>query len=448
MEAGSTLVVLRGICSRGKPVATSGVEKSRKGAFLAERNLKTISADGDHPISEMSGQENLKSFAAVFSDCSGDFFGGATAGGSFGQAECVLALNAVNLDEDFKFQVDGVVPSGISCARSYVGEPSPDGGGRLQHVPQVEDEGEDSQMTLESFCKQDMVAEVDSGHDKVLVTSTSGELLLAHLRLGHRNFKDCALAMGVKPLVRPPFCRACVEAKATRYPSSLVSTSPWEPVPRPGYMLFLDPVGPFRTQTLQGDRYALLTIDDYSRVLFFTGLRRVADWFDRFVALVRQLEADKGTDRLVAQLVTDSYPAFVNSERLALFLSQKGIRALHSPPYTLKFNLVERAVRTVQGSLDSGGGQLKGLNAGGGQARGLNSGGGRRQLTGTAAAPGTAVQTRREGQEVESGLRRSARTWQPSRDFLVAQQNKFSAGFAARRCRSRWSSRASGGFGP
>ena len=189
MEAGSTLVVLRGICSRGKPVATSGVEKSRKGAFLAERNLKTISADGDHPISEMSGQENLKSFAAVFSDCSGDFFGGATAGGSFGQAECVLALNAVNLDEDFKFQVDGVVPSGISCARSYVGEPSPDGGGRLQHVPQVEDEGEDSQMTLESFCKQDMVAEVDSGHDKVLVTSTSGELLLAHLRLGHRNFK-------------------------------------------------------------------------------------------------------------------------------------------------------------------------------------------------------------------------------------------------------------------
>ena len=121
----------------------------------------------------MSGQENLKSFAAVFSDCSGDFFGGATAGGSFGQAECVLALNAVNLDEDFKFQVDGVVPSGISCARSYVGEPSPDGGGRLQHVPQVEDEGEDSQMTLESFCKQDIVAAVDSGHDKVLVTSTS-----------------------------------------------------------------------------------------------------------------------------------------------------------------------------------------------------------------------------------------------------------------------------------
>ena len=79
-------------------------------------------------------------------------------------------------------------------------------------------------------------------------------------------------------------------------------------------------------------------------MLFFTG--RVADWFDRFVALVRQLEADKGTDRLVAQLVTDSYPAFVNSERLALFLSQKVIRALHSP-YTLKFNLVDG---TVQGS--------------------------------------------------------------------------------------------------
>ena len=45
MEAGSTLVVLRGICSPGKPVATSGVEKSGKGAILAEADPKTILTD-------------------------------------------------------------------------------------------------------------------------------------------------------------------------------------------------------------------------------------------------------------------------------------------------------------------------------------------------------------------------------------------------------------------
>ena len=62
--------------------------------------------------------------------------------------------------------------------------------------------------------------------------------------------------------------------------------------------------------------------------------------------------------------------------------------------------------------------------------RGLNSGGGRRQVTGAKVVPRhDDVPARREKGDAESALRRSARTWQPSREFLVAQQNKFSAGF-------------------
>jgi hypothetical protein len=64
--------------------------------------------------------------------------------------------------------------------------------------------------------------------------------------------------------------------------------------------------------------------------------------------------------------------------------------------------------------------------------RGLNSGGGRRQVTGAKVVPRhDDVPARREKGDAESALRRSARTWQPSREFLVAQQNKFSAGFVA-----------------
>ena len=114
--------------------------------------------------------------------------------------------------------------------------------------------------------------------------------------------------------------------------------------------MFLDPVGPFRVKTHQGDRFALFVLDDFSRVVFCTGLPRVADWFSAFSALITSMEADKGTGCLVSQLVTDSYPAFVNCGLLRDFLLRKGIRALHSPPYTQKFNLVERTIRTIEDS--------------------------------------------------------------------------------------------------
>ena len=61
----------------------------------------------------MSGQQNLSDVAEVFEELRGDFFGNASAGQGVGHAECVLALNAVTMD-DFVFHREGHLLSSTS----------------------------------------------------------------------------------------------------------------------------------------------------------------------------------------------------------------------------------------------------------------------------------------------------------------------------------------------
>ena len=73
-------------------------------------------------------------------------------------------------------------------------------------------------------------------------------------------------------------------------------------------------------------------------------MTRVAEWFDRLTALIRRIEAEKGSERIVAELVTDSFPAFTKGMALQKFAAARGIRLVHSPPYTHRLNVVERTV--------------------------------------------------------------------------------------------------------
>ena len=64
--------------------------------------------------------------------------------------------------------------------------------------------------------------------------------------------------------------------------------------------------------------------------------------------VILQIEADKGSDRVVAQLATDSAPMFKNNIEYRKFAASKGIVLLFSAPYTQKFNApVERPIRTL-----------------------------------------------------------------------------------------------------
>lgn len=178
--------------------------------------------------------------------------------------------------------------------------------------------------------------------------SETKRLMDAHIRFGHRNFRSLAKALNLRMPSKIPFCRACVEAKSTRHPKSVTPRPLREPAPRPGYRLHFDPFGPFPERLADGSFYGLLFADAYSTVLWFDTLPTLKDWFTHLKALILKIEADKGSERVVAQLASDSAPMFKNSYEYRRYADSKGIALLFSAPYTQKFNApVERPIRTL-----------------------------------------------------------------------------------------------------
>ena len=101
----------------------------------------------------------------------------------------------------------------------------------------------------------------------------SKTLLEAHVRFGHRNFRSLAKALNLRLPAKLPFCKACVEAKATRHPKSR-DPHPVRPVAvRAGARIYFDPFGPFRERLADGSYYAILFMDAFSTVLWLNTYR-------------------------------------------------------------------------------------------------------------------------------------------------------------------------------
>ena len=175
----------------------------------------------------------------------------------------------------------------------------------------------------------------------------SKTLLEAHVRFGHRNFRSLAKALNLRLPAKLPFCKACVEAKATRHPKSR-DPHPVRPVAvRAGARIYFDPFGPFRERLADGSYYAILFMDAFSTVLWLNTISGLRDWFGCLERLISRLEAEKGSTKVVSELACDSAPMFKSSLQLQNYTDKKGIVLLFSPPYTQKFNVVERSIRTV-----------------------------------------------------------------------------------------------------
>ena len=170
---------------------------------------------------------------------------------------------------------------------------------------------------------------VDQALSAVAVTARETKRLMdAHVRFGHRNFRSLAKALNMRMPSKIPFCQACVEAKSTRHPKSITPRPLREPAPRPGYRLHFDPFGPFPERLADGSFYGLLFADAYSTVLWFDTMPTLKDWFPRLKALILKIESDKGSERVVAQLASDSAPMFKNSFEYRRFC---GFKRNHSP---------------------------------------------------------------------------------------------------------------------
>ena len=182
--------------------------------------------------------------------------------------------------------------------------------------------------------------------------SESQALYLWHCRLGHRNFNDVAKFLRLagipfKSPVSPPWCKACVEGKSTRYPLGH-KLLPALPAPRPGYLLHSDCAGPFPVSTRTGKRYFKVLVDDKSRRIFVALLKSLSEAFPIFKDEVRAMEAEFGHDKVVAQFHADGATYYEKSSLMIAFLLQKGITALYSPPDTPELNgIAERTIRTL-----------------------------------------------------------------------------------------------------
>ena len=190
-------------------------------------------------------------------------------------------------------------------------------------------------------------------HDVVMPTAEVSQremkkLLEAHVRFGHRNFRNVAAALNLRMPAKVPFCRACVEAKATRHPKSRAPHPPRAIPPRPAYRIHFDPFGPFADRLADGSYYGILFADAFSSLLWFDTLSTLGGWFDVLKSLLLKIETEKGSSRVVAELACDSAPMFKNSFAYKAYAESKGIIQLYSPPYTQKFNaVVERPIRTM-----------------------------------------------------------------------------------------------------
>jgi hypothetical protein len=117
--------------------------------------------------------------------------------------------------------------------------------------------------------------------------------------------------------------------------------------PRPAYLLHMDCAGPFRVATRSGRKYMLLVVDDYSRRCFVFLLRLLSEFFPEFKCLVTRLEAEFGSNRVVAQTLTDG-GSYFKSQQVRDFCLQRGIYQIFSPPYTPSLNgVAERHIRTI-----------------------------------------------------------------------------------------------------
>ena len=141
-----------------------------------------------------------------------------------------------------------------------------------------------------------------------------------------------------------------MEAKASRYPRrprGPHAGTVREPAARPGYRLFFDPIGPFKEATLHRYKYALIVLDDFSGLLQTKLMVRLSEWFVNLSSLVKRIEAEKGSERVVAQIGSDSFPAFVEGHNMLEFAAGRGIQLLASPPYTQKLNPVEGMIKVL-----------------------------------------------------------------------------------------------------
>ncbi|KAI3802282.1 hypothetical protein L1987_30412 [Smallanthus sonchifolius] len=184
-----------------------------------------------------------------------------------------------------------------------------------------------------------------------LATMMDDDTWLWHARMGHVNF-GClesisrkGIVHGLPDLSHPSkVCEGCIVAKQTR--QTFPSETQWR-ASKPLELVSADLCGPITPQTMGGNRYFMLIVDDFSRYMWVYLIKTKDEALSMFKCFKAQVE--KESMNKVKMLRTDRGGEF-NSQVFNEFCKQEGIQHQLTAPYSPQQNgAVERRNRTVLG---------------------------------------------------------------------------------------------------
>ena len=127
---------------------------------------------------------------------------------------------------------------------------------------------------------------------------SSETLELWHQRLGHANYKQVAKVSKLEVVVGLPkfrkieknVCGPCQlgkQKKSTHPKVNVVATS------RPLELLHVDLIGPTRTESMGGNCYIMVVVDDFLRYSWVEFLREKSEACDKMERLCKRLQNEK-----------------------------------------------------------------------------------------------------------------------------------------------------------
>lgn len=173
---------------------------------------------------------------------------------------------------------------------------------------------------------------------------------LWHKRFGHVNFDNIVRISKHKnvrglPLISKPtntVCSECIkgkQAKSSFKTKEFLSSRALE-------LVHTDLCGPTKTRSLNGEKYFMLFVDDYTRMVWVTFLRHKSEAFERFKVFRKRVERE--TDLKIKCLRSDKGGEFT-SQDFVEYCEKHGIKRQYSAARTPQQNgVVERKNRTVK----------------------------------------------------------------------------------------------------
>nr|GEW49795.1 hypothetical protein [Tanacetum cinerariifolium] len=183
-----------------------------------------------------------------------------------------------------------------------------------------------------------------------LLTATSSHAWLWHRRLSHLNFdtinllskNDIVVGLPKLKFVKDHLCSSCELGKAIRK-SFHTKTTPSSKIRL--QLLHMDLCGPMRVASINGKKYVLVIVDDYSRYTWTYFLRSKDETLKVLIELLRLVR--RGLHAQVRIVPTDKGTKFLNKTLHAYFASE-GIHHQTSVARTPKQNgVLERRNRTL-----------------------------------------------------------------------------------------------------